>query len=246
MYHSITFYKDINSRSANKWNTWEDWGLIPSSRPIFAPAEPRYTFMEIPGTDGTLDLTDYFGQVIYADRTGSFEFVLPHAAYSWKGIYSKMANILQGKKMYAVLEDDPGYYYEGRFHISSWKSEDSYTTMELTYTADPFKYDVVASNEISGDWLWDPFNFYTGVITRAGTANLVISGSRTVQVQAEILGTTTVEVQLVSGSVTCAINGSSTVLKSGWNKIPTPVSKNTNIQFTGTGTVTLRYRGKSL
>ena len=46
MYHSIT----IGSK-----NTWDDWYLIPSSRPVVNPPKPKTKYIDIPGADGHLD-----------------------------------------------------------------------------------------------------------------------------------------------------------------------------------------------
>ena len=49
MYHSIT----IGDK-----NTWDDWHLIPTTRPLFAPPGVKKNIVSIPGGDGSLDLTE--------------------------------------------------------------------------------------------------------------------------------------------------------------------------------------------
>lgn len=48
MYHSIT----IGDK-----NTWDDWHLIPATRPLFNPPTVKENMVNIPGGDGVLDLT---------------------------------------------------------------------------------------------------------------------------------------------------------------------------------------------
>ncbi len=43
MYHSITI--------GNK-NTWDDWHLIPATRPLFNPPTVKTNMVNIPGGDG--------------------------------------------------------------------------------------------------------------------------------------------------------------------------------------------------
>ena len=43
MYHSITF---------GSKNTWEDWHLVPTSRPLFLPPKQKKSITDIPGGDG--------------------------------------------------------------------------------------------------------------------------------------------------------------------------------------------------
>ena len=63
MYHSITL---------GTKNTWDDWHLIPTSRPVVNPPSVKTNMIEIPGGDGVLDLTTALaGRVLYKNRTGA-------------------------------------------------------------------------------------------------------------------------------------------------------------------------------
>ena len=163
MYHSITF---------GEKNTWDDWHLIPSSRPVFSPPQPNIRLLNIPGRSGSLDVTDTFGEVVYADRTGSFEFYVDHETEpttkevaderdfttweSWADAYSSIANYLHGQKFQAILEDDPHFYYEGRFMVNEWRSNANFSTIVISYTVQPYKFTI---REAGDDWLWDDFFF---------------------------------------------------------------------------------------
>ena len=48
MYHSVTF---------GDKNTWDDWRLVPASRPVFNPPAQKVKTLEIPGGDGVIDLS---------------------------------------------------------------------------------------------------------------------------------------------------------------------------------------------
>ena len=41
--------------------------------------------------------------------------------------------------MRAVLEDDPEYYYEGRFSVNSWKSDKTHSSITINYSVAPYK-----------------------------------------------------------------------------------------------------------
>lgn len=131
MYHSITF---------GIKNTWDDWHLIPSSRPIFAPAPLKTNYVDLPNTDGHIDLlTRLVGAPTYANRTGSFEFIVANEYWSWEVAYSTILNYLHGRAMHAVLEDDPLYYYDGRFGVNSWQSDKNYSLIVINYNVIPAK-----------------------------------------------------------------------------------------------------------
>ena len=68
MYHSLI----IDGK-----NTYDDFGLIPTSRPIINPSSPRYSYIEVPGMSGVLDVSDSLtGKMSYENRTGSIEFLV--------------------------------------------------------------------------------------------------------------------------------------------------------------------------
>lgn len=58
---------------------------------------------------------------------------------SWATLYSEIMTFLHGKSGKLVLEDDPGYYYEGRFKVNPWKSEESWSTIAIDYKLSPYK-----------------------------------------------------------------------------------------------------------
>lgn len=185
MYHSITFgditsiTEDGQSHSAiSGMNTWEDWGLIPTSRPLVNPPAPNRKTIEIPGRNGTLDMSSLLtGYMTYKNRTGSWEFVVDNKNITlypvkqqtipkdWQTVYSNVMAYLHGKKMKCVLEDDRAFYYEGMLSVNSWKSDRKYSSIVLDYDLDPYKRSILTTHD---PWLWDPFNFETGVIMNIG------------------------------------------------------------------------------
>lgn len=59
---------------------------------------------------------------------------------NWADRLSAIMNAVQGKKIKAVLDDDDGYYYEGRFYVSDWDSSgETYSTITFSYIVDPYK-----------------------------------------------------------------------------------------------------------
>ena len=141
MYHSITF---------GDKNTWDDWHLIPKSRPVFNPPAVKTRFVEIPGGNGSLDLTSaLLGRASYKNRTGSFEFIVENGFKEWSVLYSEIMAYLHGKRMRAVLEDDPEYYYEGRFAVNEWKSEANWSSIVIDYEVEPYKKSLTTEGEQS-------------------------------------------------------------------------------------------------
>ena len=132
MYHSINF--------GNK-NTYDDWKIVPETRPVVVPPEPIFIFDEIPGASGSLDLTTSLtGLVNYSDRTGSFTFLVLNDYGEWQDRYAEIMSYLHGKRMQMTLEDDPNYYYIGRYFVSEWSPGENWSSITIDYHLDPFKY----------------------------------------------------------------------------------------------------------
>ena len=152
MYHSITF--------GNK-NTWTDWHIVPTSRPVIVPPKPKTKYVDVPGADGSIDLTESLaGRSFYSDREGSIEFVVlndfnvDNYKYSWSDVYMEILAHLHGKRMTMILEDDPNYYYEGRFMVDSWSPDDYNSKITISYRLNPYKF--------TTDYLYLPIDFESG------------------------------------------------------------------------------------
>lgn len=238
MYHSIIFDDEIN--------TWDDWHLIPSTRPVVNPPGVKTNFIDIPGGNGSIDATEALtGYPTFENRTGSWEFYVANDYKPWEIIYSDIMNYLHGRRRKAVLEDDLGFYYEGRFSIDEWKSDKICSVITIDYNVYPYKRDIVSSGE---DWLWDPFNFETGIInelkdlTVAGTLEITIPNRQERVVPTIIVSGTG------SNNMILTFNSKEYSLSPGENRnayIILQPGENT-LKFTGNGTVTIDYRGGSL
>lgn len=237
MYHSITF---------GDKNTWDDWFLIPTSRPVFNPPKPKTTYIDIPGADGHLDMSESLtGEVVYDCRQGSLEFVVDNWHREWHELYSDIMDYLHGKTMRAVLEDDPQYYYEGRFTVNQWKSEPNNSKITIDYIVNPYKFELRSSLE---DWEWDSFNFETGIIREYkdlrvdGIRSLVVVGNRKTIIPSFIVESDNEDGMVVE------FNGVAHSIPDGLSRIPSIAIANGEsvLTFVGFGTISIDYRGGRL
>lgn len=130
--HSITF---------GDKNTWEDWGLLPSSRPVFNPAIPEMNSDDTNIGNGIIWGNDQITPIqTLGDREGEIEFYVANQNRSWIGIYTEVLNYLHGKKMTAVLEDDPLYFYQGRFFVKKYNPKKDFSLITISYKLDAYKY----------------------------------------------------------------------------------------------------------
>ena len=117
-----------------------DFGLVLTGHDIGLPAAKTES-VELQGADGTLDLSEAFGRVLYGDRKLSFTFAKPDIQ-DFRDIVSKVALMLNGKRMRIVLSWDDDWYYVGRVSVSKAKVSDSMAQFTVDVTAEPFKYAV--------------------------------------------------------------------------------------------------------
>ena len=148
MYHSITFGTVSNGQITGK-NTWNDWHLIPSTRPVIAQASISPTMMEVPGRkNGPINSTYFLtNKVVYGARSGSLEFLVDNYHENWESIRTKIVSFLHGQAMQMVLEDDPLYYYDGRFSLNEWRSENWNSVVIINYNLKPYKYSLTSSTK---------------------------------------------------------------------------------------------------
>lgn len=131
MYHSITF---------GTMNTWDDWHLVPSARPVFNPPTLKKKTLEISGGNGLIDVSESLtGYPLYNNREGSIEFIVMNDYKSWEEAYSDIMDYLHGQSMKVFLEDDPEYCYEGRFTVNNWKSDSKWSLITIDYSLAPYK-----------------------------------------------------------------------------------------------------------
>lgn len=127
------------------YHSYDDFSLILSQKTISAPS-PKVESIEIPGGDGVLDLTDFFGEVKYNNRELTFEFssIVPQAEFLEQ--FSMIQNAIHGRKMQIVLDDDAEWYYIGRITVPEWKAEKSIGRLTIVCDCEPYKYSVNDSN----------------------------------------------------------------------------------------------------
>lgn len=159
-------------------DTWTDWRIVPTSRPVVNPPEAAIDMVMIPGASEALDLSDAVsGYPTYGIRSGQWEFRVINKTL-WAEVYSMIMNFLQGKSVQVILNDDPAYYYTGRCQVNQWQSDQNFSNIVIDYQLNPYKYFVQDSNE---QWKWDPFSFIDGVI-RSNYNNIEVTDSATLSV----------------------------------------------------------------
>lgn len=241
MYHSVTF---------GDKNSWEDWHLIPSSRPVINPPEQKTMQLDIPGQSGVIDLSESLtGYPLFKRRTGSIEFIVVNDYHdivnvdlNWKDLYSEIMNYLHNKTMEMSLEDDPEWYYEGRFKVNSWKSEEFLSRITIDYDLEPYKWFETSYEKT--------FSATTSLKTYTFTKNTDHLGEAPMTPKLVITASAGVSVQIQFTNPNINIDTSVT-LPSGTHEVPRIVFYGDNLVMrykttSGTATLNVQYERGSL
>ena len=231
MYHSLI----ISGK-----NTYDEWKMVPTSRPVVNPPEVKTSYVDLPSSHGQLDYSHYLlGEVPFGQRTGSWEFTLKPGV-SWAIVYSSILNYLHGVRHTVILEDNPVFQYVGRLSVNEWRSDADRSLITIDYNLDPFKYSTQSSDD--ADWLWnDLFVDYIryGRFEVVGTKhrNLINSGLRVA-----------IPTFTCSAPMSVLFQGASFSLITGKNtNANLALAPGDNIMvFSGNGSVTVAYREVSL
>ncbi len=223
-----------------------DWQLLLNSRPEISSPVPKTNYIDIPGGDGILDMTESLtGDVQYKTRTMGFTFTTLKARRKWFSLYSDILGYLHGQRMKIILDEDPAFYYIGRVSVDEWKSSEKYSTIAVSAEVEPYKYERSSSLE---DWEWDSFNFEEGIIREykglavEGFLDFMIVGRRKKVIPSFIVSSADgsgMEVEF-EGNVYRLPDGTSRILNIA-------IREGGNIlHFAGNGTVSIDYRGGRL
>ena len=225
-------------------HSFEDWGIVPK-QPLHVPAAKDATpSVTIRGAvnETTLRLTGLTGgDPVFATIKDSWEFMV-RRQHHWVILRDKIVNYLQGKEIRVVLDDDRAHFYRGSVSVNDFAPTEGRSKLTLDYEFEPYKYELATSLE---PWLWSPFRFPDGVIrdyksmTVNGTLALKVIGSPMPVVPTFIS----------TGTVSVTFAGVTTPLTAGVRTaIPSVVIREgtQTITFTGSGTVSVDYRGGRL
>jgi phage-related protein len=124
-------------------HSFYDLNLVLSAVSI-SPAKPKTSYIDIPGSDGSIDTTEVHGSVKYNDRDCKFTLTMnPDGDLSesaWEEKKTQIANALNGKYFERItLDKNPEYYYSGRCSIEEYLSNKKLRQFVVTAKVRPYK-----------------------------------------------------------------------------------------------------------
>lgn len=239
--------KIIVESTGRFFHSYDDWGLYITNTDYIGEPKQYTRYIEIPGRNGLLDLSEAIsGRQIYTSREIKINLAGRRDKTDWDVVMSAFRNDINGKVCRLIFDNDQSYYWRGRIEIKDFKSALNLGKFVIDVpNADPYKYSLTSSAE---PWLWDPFNFETGIITYIGA--VTISGTETITIPAGYMPITPeIVVSDLSGTLTLNYGGQTYTLTTGTNKIPSILvggDADVDLTFTGNAKVQIVYRSGSL
>ena len=209
-------------RFGTKW-AHADYGLIVAPYAIPMP-ESQTNFVDIPGRDGALDLSEAFGTVRYADR------IIPLTMYArapFDTLISTFAADVHGRRMDVIFDRNPTYYYDARITIEDVERHAGFCELSLECRAKPYKVE----------------HFETSItVLPTGSATITLSNTR-MPVVPMITASAEMTLTFTIAGVVYTIN-----LSAGSHVVPSLVllEGDMEVEITGTGSITFTYRKGAL
>lgn len=154
-----------NGVTFNDKHSITDWGFVTTKIEIGEP-EPKTHYIDIPGMNGSLDLTEAIGEVVYNNRIINIEFVKEESDTLEHSIgyltEQRIRSYLHGQEMDIYFDSDKTFYWHGRVSVKSVDmTQKGIIVITVEANVEPYKYDTTFNDN---DWLWDPFDFNSGII----------------------------------------------------------------------------------
>lgn len=200
------------------YHSYDDFNLFLSQKRIGSPS-PKTEYVDIPGGDGVLDLTDFFSETKYNNRQLSFDFSTNVPQSQFMELFSAIQDAIHGKKMNIVIDEDSGWYYTGRITVSEWKADKTIGMITVDCDCEPYKMKIDET-----------------VITKSvsGATSITLANSRK----------TVVPKVTLDSEMTIAFGTYSGTFSAGTFIIPILQLKegNNTVTVSGSGTITFKYR----
>ena len=145
MEHGIFF--EVNGI---KKHSYLDFGFLLAPVEIPLPT-PKESYVDIEGGDGSLDLTEAYGEIFYDDRQFSITFSCDPREYEFKT--KRFLDYIHGRKCKMTFYNDDQYYYVGRLKANKYNSSSGRGQLTLNVRTQPYKLKQivsVATNTIKG------------------------------------------------------------------------------------------------
>ena len=180
----------------------------------------KTSYIEIPGRDEPLDLTEYFGEIKYKNRIIKLVYRCKKSREDYYATFNLMQNAFNGRKVRLNHDDDIEAYFLGRCAVGGFKSDTGKHQIDISIDAEAYRY----KNNITS-------------VTQTGTGVLNLNNWQK-RVAPRIINTA--ECKIPFGDVERNISPGT------WESKFYLEEGNNEVEITTTGTVTFEYQERGL
>ncbi len=122
-------------------HSFYDLNLVPAPF-VIPPAKPKTSYIEVPGGDGSLDLTEAHGEVKFQNREFTVTFsVMPSDKMTFEEKAMQISNALNGKRFEKIIFDkDLHYYFTGRCTVDEHLQDKRLKQITVRFNVNPWKW----------------------------------------------------------------------------------------------------------
>lgn len=136
-------------------HSYRDLNLIMTDIQI-SPAVANTNYIDVPGRNGSYDASEENGEVTYQDKNGKFVFIVDNYKnnLTYEEKKTEISNLLHGKTMQIILDEDPEFYYLGRLAVESTAKRGNIKQIVIAARVAPYKLKhekTVISADVSGE-----------------------------------------------------------------------------------------------
>lgn len=207
------------------FHSYKDLNLILTSGVKIGTPDVKTEEVEVLGSDGTIDYTEYFGEIFYKNRSLTFPFTIKaKTPEDIDQVYKDVCKKIHGKKVEIVLDWDTDYYFKGRITVGELTHQKRIGTFTITCDCEPYRY----KNDVT-----------VSACAVSGTTTVTyINDQKNVTPQFKISSPMTISFE----------NVTTTIKTDGTFTVPGIVFKEGEnvVTYTGNGTVEVSYQERRL
>ena len=130
----------------NDHDMFEEFGLFMTDREIGA-AEPNLYKQTVPGKNGDLDYTSFFGDITFKNRIIKITLSKKGDINTQELKYS-LEMLFNGQEVKLIFSDDKDNYYKGRLTFESNDDDTKIYDLKIKLDANPFKFKRSDNSEV--------------------------------------------------------------------------------------------------
>lgn len=130
----------------NDHDMFEEFGLFMTDREIGA-AEPNLYKQTVPGKNGDLDYTSFFGDITFKNRIIKITLSNKSDINTQELKYS-LEMLFNGQEVNLIFSDDEENYYKGRLTFESNDDDTKIYDLKMKLDAYPFKFKKSDNSEV--------------------------------------------------------------------------------------------------